>query len=216
MCGIQCQSFRARAPLCLDKLEVLAKLNEVPVFGVANAEQQMMAASDPETGMPMITFHIDINEAQSSLAAVAATDPNVQLIIASLGSVLTMSGGAQVRVRPSQREYNELRQSLGFSADDAGSTQLIPLFYSEKLNYEDSPGSGKLAQPLFFALHEFQEAWIASGQDAEVVSAEVRLTDVRTLAHKMEHDGSKDWAPTVLIPPAAGMAFVLGNRASSE
>ena len=201
--------------ICLDKQEVADKLNEVPVFAVADAASQPMAAPDAESGIPVITFHLDILEAQKSLAAYAAANPgtDARLMIVPLGSAYSamsaQQGNAQVRLQPSQAEYNNLRQSMGFPAEDASKGQpLIPLYSSDALSFESDQG-GK-ATPIFFGVDDFRTAWVESGQSAEELPG-LALTDLRTLAYNMEHDASTDWSGTVLMPPEAGVAYARGE-----
>ena len=204
---------RMRLLTCLDKQEVLEKLNAVPVFGVANGADQLMSTADAETGTPVITFYLDIADAQRSLAFAKAADlsAGVELLVAPLGKAFTMkSTDASVQLQPSQAEYNSIRQDLGFSAADEseGSMQLIPLFYSDELKFESPSEPDNPSTPFFFGVGDYRAAWVASGQAAETLPA-VQLMDLRTLAYKMENDDApNDWRSTVLIPSEAGIAFV--------
>ena len=67
---------RARAPVSLDKQEVLEKLNAVPVFAVANGAGQLMSTVSEfaETAAPVITFYLGIADAKASLAFATADD----------------------------------------------------------------------------------------------------------------------------------------------
>ena len=212
---------RARAAVCLDKQAVMAKLNEIPVFSVANDAEQPMAEADAETGRPTITFHLDVVEAQASLAAVRVANPGAgaRLILAPLGAALAMSGqqkgGVTVRLQPSLAECRQVRQNFGFSAESEGEAgegeaerALIPLFSSDKLTFEETDGSAMT--PFFFGVDDFRAAWVQSGQAADEMPP-LTLTDLRSLAYEMEHDNSKDFSSTVLMPPAASMAFVRGS-----
>lgn len=215
---------RTRIPTCLSKQEVIEKLNQVPVFGLSNSEEQLMAAPDPETGTPAITFYVDVMEAQAKLAAVQAVNPGaeLQLSVAPLGTAFAMSSQSQedmvVRLQPSQAVMNGVRESLGFPAADASGAQPVPLFGSDELNFELPPGpecpEGGEMTPLFFAVDDFRAAWVASGQPADKLPA-LQLTDLRTLAYNMEHDSTKDWSPVLLIAPEAAIDFVKGGATAS-
>lgn len=209
---------RSVTPVCLTKEEVFAKLNEVPVFAIANGAEQLLASGSE--GSEAITFFIDIDEAQATLSAVRAAHSDAKLSVAPLGIAFLQALNAQaanvpVRLQPSQAEYCSMRESLGFPAaeetgDASGSPQLIPLFYSEKLTFED-PDGGVLA-PLFFGVDCLRAAWVASGQSADNLPG-LLLTDLRTLAYDMEHDTPSDakWRSMVLIPPETSMNFVRAN-----
>lgn len=204
---------RARPLLRLEKDEVIARLNAVPVFGVSNGASQLMSTEDAETGVPVITFYLDVDEARTSLAAASAANPgvDVQLMVAPLGRAFAMrQEGVSVRLQPSQAEYNGVRQNLGFSDEDASSAQLVPLFYSDELKFEGPPDSGSSGSmtPFFFTVDDFRAAYVESGQDVNELPG-FQLTDLRTLAYNMEHD--VDWRSAVLIPPEAGLAFASGE-----
>ena len=207
---------RTRTPACLDKEEVLAKLNEVPVFCVANAAEQLMTVASTGTESTTIVWHLDVDEALASLVATKAANPSAgaQLTVAPLGMALTMSteqsAGPRVRLQPSQAEYNSMRQSLGFPVadgqgdDTAEAEQLIPLFYSDKLQFVDS-GGGTMT-PYFFGVVDAREAWLESGQAGDLPG--LLLTDLRTFAYKSQHDTSEDWQSAVLVPPDASMRYL--------
>ena len=36
----------------------------------------------------------------------------------------------------------------------------------------------------------------------------VQVTDLRTLAYQMQYDTTRDWRPTLLVAPEAGVEFV--------
>ena len=206
---------RARPPLCLEKDEVISRLNAVPVFGVSNGAKQLMSTGDAETGDPVITFYLDVAEAQARLAAASAANPgaDVQLMVAPLGRAFTMRPqGMSVRLQPSQAAYNGVRESLGFPGADASSAQLVPLFYSDELKFEGSPdpsGSSSSMTPFFFTVDEYRAAWVESGQDVNELPG-FQLTDLRSLAYKLEHDA--DWRSAMLIPPEDGVAFASESR----
>ena len=199
----------------------MEKLNQVPVFGIANGDEQLMAAPDPESGTPVITFHLDITEAQASLASIQAANPSaaMQLTTAPLGTAFEMSKQRTedviVRLQPSQAELDGVRKTLGFSKDEGFGDQPIPLFGSDELNFEipqgpENPSGGEMT-PLFFGVSDFRAAWAASGQPADRLPG-LQLTDLRTLAYNMEHDTSKDWGPILLIAPEASIEFVKGQE----
>ena len=196
---------RASVPTCLDNEEVLSKLSAVPVFGVANAAGQLMSTADAESSTPVITFYLDVAEAQASLAVAAAVDPSadLKLKIVPLGTVFAQLERG-LRLQPSQAEYNGIRHGLGFDVADASSTQLVPLYYSDELNIE---GAGGEQRPFFFTADEFRAAWATSGQ-IDTLPA-LQLIDLRSLASKMRHD--TDFQSAVLIPSEAAVAYASGE-----
>ena len=205
---------RARAPVSLDKQEVLEKLNAVPVFAVANGAGQLMSTVSEfaETAAPVITFYLDIADAKASLAFATADDPSagVQLTVAPLGKAFTMkSSDVTVQLQPSQAEYNSIRADLGFSSADEseGTMQLIPLFYSDELKFESASDPENPSTPFFFGLGDYRAAWVASGLAADKLPA-VQLMDLRKLAYQMENDASDAWRSSVLIPSEAGIEFI--------
>lgn len=219
-------SLRCSAPVCLNNPMVISKLNEVPVFAVANGVDELMAAPDAETGKSVITFHIDVAEAKELLAGIQEANPTaaLKLTVAPLGTAFLMSkmeqDDAVVRIQPSQAVLNGVRKTLGFKAEDPESgAQQVPLFGSDELNFEipvgpENPKGGEMT-PLFFSVDDFRSAWIASGQPADKLPP-LSLTDLRTLAYNMEKDSSKDWSSILLIAPEAGIAFVKGEAAAAE
>ena len=205
---------RAGSSVCLDKQEVMGRLSAVPVFGVANGAGQLMSTVDAETGDSVVVFYLDVAEAQASLAAEAAADPtaDLRLKVAPLATAFAaQSAGGSVRLQPSQAEYNSIRQNLGFGAarPEEGEMQLVPLFYSDALNFESA--SGGEMRPLFFSAGDFREAWAASGQAADQLPA-LQLIDLRSLAYKMEHGEDEGWRSAVLIPPEASVEYASGQR----
>ena len=203
---------RTRAPtLVLDKQAIRERFNVVPAFTIVNDAGQPMA-SDSQ-GTPVITFHIDVAEAQALLARIQASGAEAALKVVPLGNALAMSSqqsqGAIMKVQSSRAEYARMRQSLGFNVTDVaepegGSPQIVPLFYSELLKFEES---GEQMMPMFFGMDDFRAAWTESGLPADEMP--VQLTDLRKLQNDLESDES--WLSTVLMPPEASMKFLRGG-----
>ena len=78
---------------CLDRQEVLDKLNAVPAFGIVNDAQQLVAEPDEEGNPSTCRFYLDIVEAKAALTALRAANPRVaiDLTVASLGTAFALS-----------------------------------------------------------------------------------------------------------------------------
>ena len=76
----------------LDQQEVLDKLNAVPVFGIVNAAEELVADRDEEGAM-VCRFYLEISEAQAALTALRDINPGVamDLTVVPLGTAFALS-----------------------------------------------------------------------------------------------------------------------------
>ena len=77
---------------CLDRQEVLDKLNAVPVFSLVNGQEQLLAEPDADE-TPVCRFYLELSEAQSALKTMRDANPNVaiDLSITPLGTAFALS-----------------------------------------------------------------------------------------------------------------------------
>ena len=63
----------------MDRAEITAKLDAVPVFSVVQRETQEVVPTAMESGTVCCTFHLDLAEAQQALEAAQQANPGMQL-----------------------------------------------------------------------------------------------------------------------------------------
>ena len=63
----------------LQRQEIVDKLDGVPVFSVVNRQTQQVVPTAEENGVLCCYFHVDVDEATASLAALQARNPTLEL-----------------------------------------------------------------------------------------------------------------------------------------
>ncbi|KAL3898089.1 MAG: hypothetical protein SGPRY_012915 [Prymnesium sp.] len=127
------------------------------------------------------------------------------------------------RLRASRAEVEAVGDALdGASAPPALRLRnqrrgVVPLFGSDQIRFQISVGEGGAAQtemrtPLFVSRADLVDAWVASGGTSESLP-ELQLTDLRTLAWRMQFDGSQDWRTIMLVASDDAIAFVEQQQA---
>jgi hypothetical protein len=77
---------------CLDRQEVLDKLNAAPVFSIVNGAEQLLTVPD-ESGALVCRFYLELSEAQAALTDLRAANPGekIELTVAPLGTAFALS-----------------------------------------------------------------------------------------------------------------------------
>ena len=147
---------------CLSRQEVLDKLNAVPVFGVANAAEELIATPDPESGSPVSTFYLELSEAQAAMRSLQEANPRaaIQLTVAPLGTAFALSEWQeQPSEEPGENPLIPDEAAAAFADDEDGDA--FAADYAASSSDEDA------ADAAFLADIEAQEA---SGTGADALS----------------------------------------------
>ena len=144
---------------CLSRQEVLDKLNAVPVFGVANAAEELVTAPDSD-GMPICTFYLELSEAQAVMRSLQEANPRaaIQLTVAPLGTAFALS---EWQEQPSEEPDESLlipdEAAAAFADDEDGDAFAV--------GYAASSSDVDAADAAFLADIEAEEV-AGTGADA--------------------------------------------------
>lgn len=116
----------------LQRQEIVDKLDGVPVFSVVNRQTQQVVPTAEENGVLCCYFHVDVDEATASLAALQARNPTLELGLTAtpLGTAYAL---CEWERQAAQAGDEEESGALGLDDDDD----------------DDSPGGGSFDDGSF-------------------------------------------------------------------
>lgn len=140
-------------------------------------------------------------------SAAAADEPAVRLVAAAAEVAAARDVLDESPVPPLLRRRNRREGA-------------IPLFGSDALRFQlpadgDEDGPPVPRTPLFFRRADVVAAWGASGGAPDALPP-VQVTDLRTIAHQMQHDATQDWRPLLFVAPEDAIDFVKQQQLAQE
>ena len=132
-------SIRSDVPVALRPLqrqEIVDKLDAVPVFSVVNRQTQQVVPAAAENGVLCCYFHLDVDEASASLAALQSRNPTLPLALSAtpLGTAFAL---CEWERQASQEEEDPEEEGIDFSHGD---------------DYDEEPDAPKIELRLQAAL----------------------------------------------------------------
>lgn len=227
------------AALALTRQEVVAKMNDLPVFCIVDDHQQFVALR-VATGAPAahgtpapggsvteeaVVFWTEPLEAKSAVVQARGQRPGVTLSLGTmpLGHAFALAegwaeaegGGRPFCLRAHSGAVSQLRALLTKQLEHQGmpTTQLFPIYMCEQLTTES-------IMPIFLSRADLVATWDSAckqaGCDDVPAPSSVTVMDLRILADAMLTEGS-DWSSVRFI--GTQRAFDLaaeGARAQSD
>ena len=224
-------STAAAASASLSREEITAKLNAVPTFALLNKDDEVVMMQNDD-GTEACLWFIDPGEAEATLAAATAANPDVEglhLGVSPLGMAFSTCGGwiheegasgkggapsapaaanggfdGELRLQGSSPIVNKLAPQLREQLHAQGLEAGGWQLPIFACDELQSPS----AMPMFFSHADVSAAWELSGRLREDVPEQLTVMDLRLLVHQMETSDAFPWAVVQFLcsPAAAELA----------
>lgn len=196
----------------LSREDVISKLNRVPTFAIADADDHVVPVQNEDGGHDLC-WYIDASDAQELLGVTLAANPDVaglHIAVTPLGVVFDLCGGWPVAAgeEPAEKKYlggelrilgprkapdsmhDELQGQVRAQGLHAGSWSL-PVFCHDSFQSEQ-------IMPLFFSQDAFSAGWQRADVsmrmgDADDVPENLAIMDLRILVQQMMNTEVFNW-----------------------
>lgn len=196
----------------LTKMEIMEKLNAIPVFCILNKENGVVGMRAVDDDAPSCCWFTDPLEARALLEATQKSNPEAGLHMGchGLGAVFTRCGGwpageepegykmpeespqsadgekVLLKLKGQHGLYKEVQprlvELLKGSGMDPGCWQL-PVFFCDELQ-------SRSIVPVFLSPQDLAATWVKAGRTEESIPENLTLMDIRMLVAQMQTDSS--------------------------
>jgi len=192
-------------PRTLTREEIQEKLNEIPVFSVVDAQENIVPTL-VERGEPAsLVYYIDLNEAHAVLAELRVQHPghNLTIGIDPLGTVFALTKEWVDSGAPSDAPKLHIQAPRGAIATSKMGP--CPLFFSRE--FELTAGT-----PIFVRRADLLSLWVTLGRPADKPPVIV-VTELSALVVAMEtEDQQVNWERMRLYPSPDSIEYVEGHK----